>query len=170
MMKALKHRKNTVLDICECQNYKYISIPENGDCRFILPFVGKSGRYTLSRTAVANTLNEEVDFAGAITFRKLYGRDVYIQAVGLAALHTLEVYMVVVMAGRAGLFAKSILQAAFVVEHFVDKSTVEEGLECPVNCYTVEVVLDLFLDIPVREGMALPEEKIKHLLPGRCGP
>ncbi len=29
-----------------------------------------------------------------------------------------------------------------------------------VNCYTVEVVLDLLLDIAVGEGMALPEKKI----------
>lgn len=85
-------------------------------------------KVSLRRAAFAGTLNEQVDLVCPVTFWKLYRRDFNIQAVRLAALDAFEMDMVVMMAGsRAGVVAKGVFQAAFVVQDFVDEAPVEEG-------------------------------------------
>jgi hypothetical protein len=104
----------------------------------------------------ANSLNKEVNFSGLVSFWQLYRRNFHLEAVGLSALQTFKVDMIVVVPGlRARMGTKGVFQAAFIVKNFMDQALVEESLKCPVNGYTVEGAADLILDVSMGKRIIL---------------
>ena len=93
----------------------------------------------LITTIFTYTLNKQVYLPGPVSFGEFYAGYFNPQAIGLPAFDTFKVYMVVVMiGGGAGVITESVFQTARIVQYFVDKSLVEESLECTVNRHTIE--------------------------------
>lgn len=63
-----------------------------------------------------------------------------------------------------GIVAKGVLHTSFVVQNFVDDAFVEKGFQRAINCYPVEVVLDLLFDIAMRQGVVAAKEKVEDFL------
>lgn len=143
--------KNRILDFAQFQNYKYILNPKT-------PFseIWRGDRSKLSGAILARTLDEKIHLPGFIAFGKFDSRDVNIQAIGLTAFYTLEVHMLVlVFGGGTGTGAERVLEASSIVEYFVDKTAVKEGLQCSVNGHAIDVVGDFAFDIAVGQRIVL---------------
>ena len=112
-------------------------------------------------TMDAYALYQQVHFLGLVAFGKRYGRYLYIQAIGLPACGALEVNMVVVMLGpRAVGAAKCVLEAAFVVKHFMYQAPGQKGFECSVNRDPVQGIVNAALNVAVRQRVVFFEKKV----------
>jgi hypothetical protein len=89
----------------------------------------------------------------------------------LSALDTFEVDVIVVMTFYStGIVAKRILQTSLVVEHFVNKTLVKEGLQSAVHGDAIKIILDFFFDITMGERMIPTQKQVKNFLSARCRP
>lgn len=83
------------------------------------------------------------------------GREFYIgnfdfQTIGLPALETLEMDMIMAMVHRcARIIAKGIFHASFVVKDLMNEPLIQESFEGPINGNAVEIVADLSFDVGV---------------------
>lgn len=99
----------------------------------------------------------------------MYPRDAHlVQTVGLAALQTLEVNMLVVVLGNSTpIVAQSVLQCATVVQNLVKDTLVHERLECTIHSNPVIGRSNLSLNISIRQCVWMPKEQSENRRPAR---
>jgi hypothetical protein len=121
-------------------------------------------------TTLADSLNQKIYFTRPVAFWEFNNGNFNFQAVGLTATGTLEMNMVVVMAGLAArIVAQCVFETSFVIQHFVNKSFVKKSLERTINRYTIELIIDLLFNIAMRKRIVFIQKKMKNLLSAGSG-
>ena len=84
-------------------------------------------------------------------------------------MRALEMNVIVAMPFYStGIVAKGVLHAPLVIQNFVNDAFVEKGFQRAINSYPVQIVLDFFLDIAMRQCVVAAKEKVEDFLAAWC--
>ena len=83
--------KNRILYFARFQNYKYILIPKTYMKCFMCQTANAWLQQNVLCAGIANSLYQDINLPGPVTFWQLYSRDINIQTAGLTTFGTFKV-------------------------------------------------------------------------------